>query len=241
MQLIGRWRGRSGAPRGGQEMPARAIARALERADVTLGGQSLPDARRRPPGATAADGRGHGSTQGRRASPTTSRARATVSRVVHQLKAEDRRRRTAAAWRGPEQLDRADGRGYIQLSAISGGLSSRPVAARLSTAAAAGCKSLKEIPMISRDNKAQSHRRQRPRSQRHQQPQEVQVAIMTARINELTPLQDPRQGPPRPSRSAQAGQPSPQAARLPEVQGRRPLRRPDPEAGPAQVILPQPC
>jgi hypothetical protein len=61
---------------------------------------------------------------------------------------------------------------------------------------------------------------------------EVQVALLTARINELTPhfkthAKDHHRSP----RSAAHGQPPPQAAGLPQVQGRRPLRGPDPKLG----------
>jgi aspartate/methionine/tyrosine aminotransferase len=48
-------------------------------------------------------------------------------------------------------------------------------------------------------------------------------------------LQDPPEGPSRPPRPAEDGQPAQEPAGLPQGQGRRPLHRPDPEARPAQV------
>ena len=65
---------------------------------------------------------------------------------------------------------------------------------------------------------------------------EVQVALLTARINELTPhfkthLKDHhgRRG------LLKMVNPPQEPAGLPEEQGRRPLHRADPQAGPAQV------
>jgi hypothetical protein len=50
---------------------------------------------------------------------------------------------------------------------------------------------------------------------------EVQVALLTARINELTPhFKTARQGPPRSPWPAAHGEPSSQAAGLPQGQGR---------------------
>ena len=65
---------------------------------------------------------------------------------------------------------------------------------------------------------------------------EVQVAILTERINNLTQhFKTPRQGQPFAPRPADAGQPAPLAARLSPSQGRAALHRPDRQARSPQI------
>ncbi len=75
----------------------------------------------------------------------------------------------------------------------------------------------------------QGHRRQQRGSGDTGSP-EVQVALLTARIEQPTGHFKTHKGSPQPSRSAADGQPPPQPARLPEEEGRRALQGPDREA-----------
>ena len=68
---------------------------------------------------------------------------------------------------------------------------------------------------------------------------EVQIALLTARINELTEhLREHTQGPPLAPRPADAGRQAPPAAQLPAAQRPRPLPRADRGARPAPMIEP---
>ena len=65
---------------------------------------------------------------------------------------------------------------------------------------------------------------------------EVQVAILTERINNLTQhFKTPREGQPFAPRPADAGQPAPLAARLSSSQGRAALHRSDRQARPSEI------
>jgi RNA-directed DNA polymerase len=84
-------------------------------------------------------------------------------------------------------------------------------------------------------NKAEVVKANARSANRHRQPRSAGGSADSPHQRTDPPLQDPRQGPPWSPWSAAHGEPSPQAAGLPEVQGRRPLHRADHQAGPAQV------